>query len=361
MTAQRRFNPFPGLRSFEPDEDHLFFGREKQVDDLLGRLRRTRFLAVVGTSGSGKSSLVRSGLIPSLHSGFMVEGGLELARGAPAPRRRSDRQSRAALNAPGVLGADRRWRGQPRRCSKPPCVAARSASSMRRARRACRRTTTCWSSSISSRSCSASSRPRAESRARDEAVAFVKLLLEARDSSETPIYVVLTMRSEFIGDCAEFPGLAEAINDGQYLVPRMTARRAAARRSPARSPSAAAEIAPRLVHAPAERRRRRRGSAARAAARADADLGSLGSAPAPTGAPSTCEDYEAIGTMKRCAVAARRRGLRRAHAEREPAARRERVQGADRDAAGGARPAAAMPRAGAVPDRRGASERNHRA
>ena len=37
-----------------------------------------------------------------------------------------------------------------------------------------------------------------------------------------PIYVVLTMRSEFIGSCAEFPGLAEAVNDGQYLVPRMT-------------------------------------------------------------------------------------------------------------------------------------------
>src|SRR3954452_3425412 len=75
MTRTDRFNPFPGLRSFEPDEDHLFFGREKQIDDLLGRLRRTRFLSVVGASGSGKSSLVRSGLIPSLYSGFMVQAG----------------------------------------------------------------------------------------------------------------------------------------------------------------------------------------------------------------------------------------------------------------------------------------------
>ena len=37
-----------------------------------------------------------------------------------------------------------------------------------------------------------------------------------------PIYVVLTMRSDFIGDCMEYPGLPEAVNDGQYLVPRMT-------------------------------------------------------------------------------------------------------------------------------------------
>ena len=46
------FNPFPGLRPFEPDEDHLFFGREKETDDLLRRLRSHRLLAVVGTSGS---------------------------------------------------------------------------------------------------------------------------------------------------------------------------------------------------------------------------------------------------------------------------------------------------------------------
>src|SRR4029077_19158889 len=69
------FNPFPGLRPFEPDEDHLFFGREKQIDELLRRLRGSRFLAVVGSSGSGKSSLIKSGLIPSLYSGFMAKAG----------------------------------------------------------------------------------------------------------------------------------------------------------------------------------------------------------------------------------------------------------------------------------------------
>ena len=64
-------NPFPGLRAFEEEEDILFFGREKQVDELLKKLRTQRFLTVIGSSGSGKSSLVKSGLIPSLHSGLM--------------------------------------------------------------------------------------------------------------------------------------------------------------------------------------------------------------------------------------------------------------------------------------------------
>ena len=58
-------NPFPGLRPFEAEEDHLFFGREKEIADLVRRLGSHRFLSVIGTSGSGKSSLVRSGLIPA--------------------------------------------------------------------------------------------------------------------------------------------------------------------------------------------------------------------------------------------------------------------------------------------------------
>src|SRR3954452_8042143 len=106
MTRTDRFNPFPGLRSFEPDEDHLFFGREKQIDDLLGRLRRTRFLSVVGTSGSGKSSLVRSGLIPSLYSGYMVQAGSSWRVALMRPGGDPIGNLAAALDEPAVLHVD---------------------------------------------------------------------------------------------------------------------------------------------------------------------------------------------------------------------------------------------------------------
>ena len=75
MTNERFTNPFPGLRPFESTEDHLFFGRDGQSDELLRRLRRSRFLAVLGTSGSGKSSLVRAGMLPSLYGGLMTDAG----------------------------------------------------------------------------------------------------------------------------------------------------------------------------------------------------------------------------------------------------------------------------------------------
>ncbi len=61
-----------------------------------------------------------------------------------------------------------------------------------------------------------------------------------------PVYVVLTMRSDYLGDCARFTGLPEALNDSQFLVPRMTR---AQLRAAIECPVAVggAQIAPRLV------------------------------------------------------------------------------------------------------------------
>ena len=71
--------PYPGLRPFEADEADLFFGREQQVDGLLKRLSNSHFVAVVGESGAGKSSLVRAGLLPALEAGFVVEASAALS------------------------------------------------------------------------------------------------------------------------------------------------------------------------------------------------------------------------------------------------------------------------------------------
>src|SRR5262249_12678692 len=56
----------------------------------------------------------------------------------------------------------------------------------------------------------------------NQAAAFVRLLLEAARQSAEPIHILITMRSDFLGDCAEFRDLAETINDGLYLIPRLT-------------------------------------------------------------------------------------------------------------------------------------------
>jgi hypothetical protein len=223
MPQSQPFNPFPGLRPFEADEDYLFFGREKETDDLLRRLRSHRFLSVVGTSGSGKSSLVRSGLIPSLHSGFMATAGSSWRVALLRPGEDPIGRLAEGLDSPDVLG-------------KPESALASTNRVLLEA--TLRRSTLGLVDAVRQSHISRQDnvlvlvdqfeelfrfrRKHDVEHSGDDAVAFVRLLLEAAGQNDLPIYVVVTMRSDFIGDCMDFPGLPEAVNDGQYLVPRMT-------------------------------------------------------------------------------------------------------------------------------------------
>ena len=216
------FNPFPGLRPFEPEEDHLFFGREQHVDELLRRLRLHRFLAIVGSSGSGKSSLVRSGLIPALYGGFMVQTSPNWRIGIMRPGEDPIHNLAALLNKSEMLGTTGEL--QTTNCVLLEATLRRGTRGLVEATRQAR---------ISSDDnllivvdqfeelFRFRRNPQIEN-SRDEAVAFVKLLLEAAQQQEFPIFVAITMRSDFIGDCMDYPRLPEAVNGGQYLVPRMT-------------------------------------------------------------------------------------------------------------------------------------------
>jgi energy-coupling factor transporter ATP-binding protein EcfA2 len=211
-------DPFPGLRPFEQHESDLYFGRDEQCDDLLSRLARRRLVAVVGMSGSGKSSLVRAGLIPALDSGYLPAAGsswhvavfrpgsdplTNLTR-ALAGRRQPGGGSagetpeaiRALLEASslGLVAAARQLLTDPADCL---LVVADQFEELFRFRRITRG-------------------------ARDDAAACVDLLVSASQQQDVPVYVVLTMRSDYLGDCAQFTGLPEALNDSQFLVPRMT-------------------------------------------------------------------------------------------------------------------------------------------
>src|SRR5258705_4844632 len=74
MSLHTNTNPFVGLRPFESDESLLFFGRQEQTVELLQRLHKHHFVAVIGNSGCGKSSLIRAGLIPRLKAGYLLDG-----------------------------------------------------------------------------------------------------------------------------------------------------------------------------------------------------------------------------------------------------------------------------------------------
>ncbi|MEH2317440.1 nSTAND1 domain-containing NTPase [Nostoc sp.] len=71
-------NPYRGLYAFESEQAQYFCGRDAAVRTLISRLAESRFLAVIGYSGSGKSSLVKAGLLPQL-KGDRIPGSSEWA------------------------------------------------------------------------------------------------------------------------------------------------------------------------------------------------------------------------------------------------------------------------------------------
>jgi tetratricopeptide (TPR) repeat protein len=68
-------SPYQGLQYFDEKDADRFFGREALVAKIVGRLANTRFLAIIGASGSGKSSVVRAGVIPGLRRGERMADG----------------------------------------------------------------------------------------------------------------------------------------------------------------------------------------------------------------------------------------------------------------------------------------------
>src|SRR4029077_19754734 len=86
--------PYLGLKTFQPEDAPLFFGRAAKIQELVDRLRNNfgtpkeeRFLALIGASGSGKSSLALAGLIPAVRrSGLPDSAQWPLVRCRPGTR-----------------------------------------------------------------------------------------------------------------------------------------------------------------------------------------------------------------------------------------------------------------------------------
>jgi hypothetical protein len=208
--------PYPGLRSFEPAESFLFFGRQLQTKELLRRLSSARLLAVVGTSGSGKSSLVRAGLLPALYRGHLVGAGSAWRIAVMRPGGGPLNKLADGLVAAGLYGPDE--------CQAIRTRLGRTSIGLldvvRRSPTYGRENLLLVVDQFEELFRFRTDREQQDGGA--EAALFVASVLEAVDQLEVPIYVVLTMRSDFLGDCAEFVGLPEALNRSQYLVPRLT-------------------------------------------------------------------------------------------------------------------------------------------
>lgn len=189
--------PYRGLARFEPGDRDRFFGRDRLTADLVELVRTHRFAAVFGPSGSGKSSLLRAGLVPALQSGRLRgaddegDDGGEPAERQPEPvcppaaalriltpgehpaRTHADVLDAAAAEGDTYLLVDQ-FEEVFTLCQDP-----------------------------------------------DERAAFLDRLLAARDPARR-LRVVVAVRADFYGRCAEYRALTEALRDAQLLVGPMS-------------------------------------------------------------------------------------------------------------------------------------------
>ncbi|MGK7389458.1 MAG: nSTAND1 domain-containing NTPase [Candidatus Cyclobacteriaceae bacterium M2_1C_046] len=240
-------NPFPGLRPFKIEESHLFFGREGQTDEVLLKLSQHRFCGIIGPSGSGKSSFVFCGVLPILYGGFMANRSADwevvVTRPGAGP---IENLAHALLqHEPDYIIADE----DEKQIKRTIIVTLLRSSSLglveaiQQSRKKSDRNFLILVDQFEELFRFKDSR---DNNSINETLAYISLLMEAVNHPDSPIYVALTMRSDFIGECAQFPQLTKKINDSHYLIPQLTRDQ---KKNAIEGPVAVggATIAPRLV------------------------------------------------------------------------------------------------------------------
>ncbi|MCP5416346.1 MAG: hypothetical protein H6965_04555 [Chromatiaceae bacterium] len=199
--------PYPGLRPFERQEWPVFFGRESMATEVIDRLMTHRFVVVHGNSGCGKSSLIRAG----------VQAQLEQEQA---------RSGRVWLTAEMHPGNGPLWAMARALASGDPQRAQTLRRLLNRGMEAAQALPSQLGLTAGQRICLLVDQfeelfafARLD---REETRLFADILVGLEQDPPAGLYLVLTMRSEFLGHCSSYPGLAEVVNRTQYLLPQMS-------------------------------------------------------------------------------------------------------------------------------------------
>lgn len=240
-------NPFPGLRPFKIEESHLFFGREGQSDEVLLKLSKSRFVGVIGPSGSGKSSFIYCGVLPILYGGFLTDSSpnwevIVTRPGAGPIDNLAESLLKTARDYTTADVEDKKIK----RTIVSTLLRSSSLGLVEAIQQSRRKDDINYLILVDQFEELFRFKDSTDLNSVNESLAFINLLMEAINYEDSPIYVAITMRSDFIGDCAQFPELTRKINDSHYLIPQMTREQ---KRRAIEGPVAVgnARVTPRLV------------------------------------------------------------------------------------------------------------------
>ena len=210
-------NPYVGLRPYKFDESILFFGRNDQTLELLQHLRQHHFVAVVGSSGCGKSSLLRAGLIPALKAGYLVGDSDHWFVAIMKPG-----QSPLYNLAEAILQQVNPEMNETDISTLTQKISEQGTGAIVNMLTPLSKQNVNFFLLVDQfEELFRFAMGQKNIARKDEAIDFVNIVLDLSQQKDVPFYVVLTMRSDFIGDCDQFYGLPEAMNKSQYLVPRL--------------------------------------------------------------------------------------------------------------------------------------------
>lgn len=217
-----QLSPYPGLRSFYTEESHLFFGREGQSDEVLDKLFRNKFVSIVGASGSGKSSFMFCGVIPMLYGGFASGLGsnwhvINTRPGATPIDNLAESLLEKDADYLSAHGNDK----QLKKTITSTLLKSSSLGLIEIVKQLNLDKKHNILILVDQFEELFRFKRREDINAANESLAYVSLLMEAVKDRSVPIYVALTMRSDFVGDCAQFPELTKSINESHYLIPQM--------------------------------------------------------------------------------------------------------------------------------------------
>ena len=201
--------PYPGLRPFTKAEWPIFFGRERMADRIVAELLEKRLLVVHGDSGCGKSSVVAAAVLPRLEQ-ESARGGLRWITCSTQPGD-SPLWNLSSDLAPLAGGGDAAIEIR-RRLNFGSAAPAEIAALVRGDSNAC----VCILIDQFEELFACAERGGAH-----EAQLVTSFLSAFHEHPPDGLYIVLTMRSEFLGACARFEGFAEVVNAAQYLLPRL--------------------------------------------------------------------------------------------------------------------------------------------
>ncbi len=213
--------PYTGLRPFhvapEGDESLIFHGRDADKDEILKRLNSGHLVFVIGPSGCGKSSLVKAGVIPALEAGLLTKAGHDWRSAEMRPQERPLRYLARALAR---LRSDGEDNG----------LAAQIYKALLSDKNGL------WlvAENLSPRESQAAPLlllidqfeevfgPQVVSQ--DEVKRFLECVIRFFEKPHPNLYCIVTMRTDFLGRCANFPQLADVINATLFVTPVLRAQ-----------------------------------------------------------------------------------------------------------------------------------------